>query len=326
MIPNKRTMKKDYKDWLFSGGMLADPVLGSGSGHSMAQQLAEMINTPNVTVYDKAIDSVYLNTHTGGSQLHHLVDGQHDIFGAFDAAAKALPNDSTWQEVMGTAQHLGKDLFSVSGLPVVSLEPSQYQTMSTWMNEHLHVPKSWLGDLLQINGLELFSGILSVVAVVVGCKQSDVKQLAELAAASGLAGMLTANPIGLCAAAIALVLAWKQRGQTSKELGKGLLVGAGTAGAAMTAGSAAIALLGGGFLPAIGGILLSVVVGLYVRRFLTNKLYTTPTPSPEEPKRLELRWEIPELTPAQIDVWRAMLSHPYPMSEDAKKFLRDALS
>lgn len=317
-------MKKDYKDWLFSGGMLANPVLGSGSGHSMAQQLAEMINTPNVTVYDKAIDSVYLNTHTGGSQLHHLVDGQHDIFGAFDAAAKALPNDSTWQEVMGTAQHLGKDLFSVSGLPVVSLEPSQYQAMSTWMNEHLHVPKSWLGDLLQINGLELFSGILSVVAVVVGCKQGEVKQLAELAAASGLAGMLTANPIGLCAAAIALVLAWKQCG-CSPELGKGLLVGGGTAGAAMAAGSAAVAMLGTGFLPAIGGILLSVVVGLYVRRFLVGKLYSGEQTPGEEQKR-QTAWEVPEMSPAEVDVWRAMLEYPKEISPEVRRMLQEALN
>ena len=122
-------MKQEHSSPLFTGGLLADPVLGSGSGHSLAQQLAGFINTPNTTVYDKAIDSVYLSTHTGGSQLHHLVDGQHDIFGAFEAAARALPDDSTWQEVMGTAYHLGKDLFAVSGLPVVSLRPEQFQSM-----------------------------------------------------------------------------------------------------------------------------------------------------------------------------------------------------
>ena len=315
-------MKQEHSNHLFNGGLLADPVLGSGSGHSLAQQLAGFINTPNTTVYDKAIDSVYLSTHTGGSQLHHLVDGQHDIFGAFDAAAKALPNDSTWQEVMGTAQHLGKDLFSVSGLPVVSLEPSQYQTATLWLNEHLHIPKSWLGDLLQINGLELFSGVLSLAAVVIGCKQGDVKQLSELAAASGLAGMLTANPIGLCAAAIALVLAWKQRG-TSGELGKGLVVGAGTAGAALLAGSGAAALLGAGFLPALGGILLSVVIGFYVRKFLVNKLYQPNRQCHHEP--LALEWQVPELTPAQVDVWRAMLAYPTPMSPEVRRMLRDAL-
>lgn len=262
-------MKNGIRETIFTGGMLGDAVLGSGSGHALAQQLAAAINTPNCTVYDKAIDSVYLNTHMGGSQLHHLVDGQHDIFGAFEAAARALPGDGLWQEVLGTAQHLGKDLFSVSGLPVVSLEPGQYQAMSGWLQEHLHVPGRWLGDLLQINGLELFSGMLSVAAVVLGCRQADAQRLAELSAASGLAGMLTANPIGLCAALIALVLAWKQKG-ASPELGKSLLVGAGSAGAALAAGSS-VAALGSGVVASIGGVLFSVVVGMYVRRFLLQR-------------------------------------------------------
>ncbi len=254
-------------------GLLADPVLGSASGHGLAQRLAELINTPNTTVYDKAIDSVYLSLHTGGSKLHHLVDGQHDIFGAFEAAAKARPDDSLWQELMGTAQHLGKDLFSVSGLPVVSLEPGQFHAMSSWLNEHLHIPREWLGDMLQINALELFSGILATAAVVIGCKQADVKKLAELAASSGLAGALAANPISMCAAAIALTMAWKQQQEGSAGLKRGLLVGAGTSGAAMATGTA-VAALGSGALCTVGGVALSLVVGIYTHRFLSRKVYS----------------------------------------------------
>ncbi|MBQ5666275.1 MAG: hypothetical protein IIV41_10510 [Akkermansia sp.] len=254
-------------------GLLADPVLGSASGHGLAQRLAELINTPNTTAYDKAIDSVYLSLHTGGSKLHHLVDGQHDIFGAFEAASKALPDDTLWQEVMGTAQHLGKDLFSVSGLPIVSLEPGQFHAMSTWLSEHLHIPKDWLGDMLQINSLELFGGVLSTAAVVVGCKQRDVKKLAELAASSGLAGALAANPISMCAAAIALTMAWKQQQEGSAGLKQGLLVGAGTSGAAMATGTA-VAALGSGALCTVGGVALSLVVGIYTHRFLSRKVYS----------------------------------------------------
>lgn len=279
-------------------GLLADPALGSASGHGLAQRLAELINTPNTTVYDKAIDSVYLSLHTGGSKLHHLVDGQHDIFGAFEAASKALPDDSLWQEIMGTAQHLGKDLFSVSGLPVVSLEPGQFHAMSTWLNEHLHIPKDWLGDMLQINSLELFSGVLSTAAVVVGCKQKDVKKLAELAAASGLAGALAANPISMCAAAIALTMAWKQQQEGSAELKRGLLVGAGTSGAAMATGTA-VAALGSGALCTVGGVALSLVVGIYTHRFLSRKIYSGKL----------LSWR---LWLARINVWcrsRAHLFH-----------------
>lgn len=312
------------KQSLLTGGMLGDAALGSGSGHALAQQLAAFINTPNTTVYDKAIDSVYLSTHTGGSQLHHLVDGQHDIFGAFEAAAQALPGDSLWQEVMGAAQHLGKDLFSVSGLPVVSLEPGQYQAMSVWLQEHLHVPGRWLGDLLQINGLELFSGVLSVAAVVVGCRQADAQRLAELSAASGLAGMLTANPIGLCAAAVALVLAWKQQG-VSPELGKSLLLGAGSAGAALAVGST-VAMLGSGLLSALGGVVLSVVVGMYVRRFLVQRLGVAAAPvHPQEALDALPEWKVPDMSPVDLDVWREMLNYPCRMDDDVRRMLQQAL-
>ena len=44
----------------------------------------------NKDIYDSAIDSVYNATHVGGSQLHHIVVGQHTIWGAFKAAKDAL--------------------------------------------------------------------------------------------------------------------------------------------------------------------------------------------------------------------------------------------
>lgn len=254
--------EKKRHPYIFTGGLMAEPALASDSAEAAMRILAEVINTPNTTVYDKAIDSVYLQTHVGGSQLHHLIDGQHDIFGAFEAASQALPNDSLWQELMGTVHHLSKDLFSVSGLPVVSLKPDSYHAAGAWVSENLHISKGWLGDLLQINGLELFSGVLSVCAVVIGCKQADMRRLAELAAASGLTGMLAANPIALCAASIALVMAWKHRSNAG-DLGKSLIVGAGTAGVTLGVGSALAAMgISLGLLPALGSILLSVVLGL----------------------------------------------------------------
>ena len=81
----RRQEQMNGQQTLLTGGMLGDAALGGAAGHGVAQQLAEWINTANTTAYDKAIDSVYLSTHVGGSQLHHLLDGQHDIFGAFDS-------------------------------------------------------------------------------------------------------------------------------------------------------------------------------------------------------------------------------------------------
>ena len=307
-----------FRQGVFAGGLLADTAWGGVQGHTRAQTLAAVINTPNVTVYDKAIDSVYLSTHVGGSRLHHLLDGQHDIFGAFEAASKALPDDSLWQEVLGTAQHLGKDLFSVSGLPVVSVNPDTYAKMSNWAHDHLHISKRWLGDLLQINGMELFSGMLAAAAVVVGYHQADIHQLSELCATSGLAGVLSANPIGLCAAAVSLALAWKCSTAPSAEIGKGLLVGAGTAGSVSLVGTGLAALgLGAGLLPAVAGICLSVVTGLYVRRFLSEQLYA-PAADKRESERQPFvpQWVVPELDEFDMLARRIFFKLPYSVSPE----------
>ncbi len=299
---------------LFTGGMLGDATLGGAEGHSIAQQLAEWINTANTTVYDKAIDSVYLSTHVGGAQLHHLVDGQHDIFGAFDAASKALPDDTLWQEVLGTAQHLGKDLFSVSGLPVVSLDPASYANASQWLQEHLLIPKQWLGDLLQINGLELFTGVLTTAAVVVGCQQADTQQLAELASASGLAGILSANPIGMIAAVIALVMARKSCQEGDTALRDGLVIGAGTAGTTALVGAGLTALLpSGALLPALGGVVLSVTLGMYARKFLTHALAGK---EGTRPQRTENHWHLPSSEELDTLAQRIVDRIPCPIPRD----------
>ena len=312
---------KTHRPYIFAGGLMAGPALASDSADTAMRVLAELINTPNTTVYDKAIDSVYLQTHTGGSQLHHLIDGQHDIFGAFEAASRALPGDSLWQELMGTVHHLAKDLFSVSGLPVVSLKPESYHAATTWVSTNCHISKGWIGDLLQINALELFSGVLSVCAVVIGCKQADMQQLAELSAASGLAGLLAANPIALCAAAIALVMAWKHR-SSSADLGKSLLVGAGTAGVTLGIGSALAAMgISLGLLPALGAILLSAVLGFYVRRFLVAKLY-----GKEQSKPDKTASPAPIIPQKPLMTWSATAEPPLRTSPEIRAWLHKALS
>lgn len=309
------------RNGVFYGGMLADACLDTAPGHSVASQLAGWINTANTTPYDKAIDSVYLQTHVGGAQLHHLIDGHHDILGAFDAASRALPNDSTWQEVVGTAHHLGKDLFSVSGVPLFSVEPDTYHSTSAWLHDTFAVPKSWLGDLLQVNGLELFAGVLAAAAVVVGYQQADVHRLAELSGASGLAGALSANPLGLCAGAVALVMAWKMRHDPA-ALGRAALVGAGTVGAVELVGAGLGALgLGGGLLPTLGGLALSVVVGLYARKFLSSALHTNGAPhAPRE------QWTPPELPDNQLMSRLSMLTWDYPVSDEIRAVIQRRLS
>ena len=141
--------------------LLVNAMSASTTGAALDTLLARSINTANSTVYDRAIDSVYLSAHTGGSHLHHLLDGQHDLAGAFAAAQAVAPNDSLTHQVLGTAHHLSKDLFSVMGLPVLSLNPKTYCDSADWMQQHLGLSKAWQADLLQINGMELLGGSLA---------------------------------------------------------------------------------------------------------------------------------------------------------------------
>ena len=305
--------KDRWKQNLFYGGMLTDAALDTEAGHSIATQLAHWLNGPNTSVYDKAIDSVYLQTHVGGASLHHLIDGQHNILGAFKAAAGAMPDDALWQEVTGMAHHLGKDMFSVGGLPLFSLEPQTYHAASGWLHDTLHLPKAWLGDLMQVNGLELFAGLLSAAAVIVGYQKADIGRLSELAGASGLAAMLSANPIAMASAAVALVLAWKGR-ESAVDIGKGMLIGTGSAVSVQAVGAGLGVLgLGGGLLPALGCVAVSAAVSLYVRNLLSTHLHhEQPEPNPAPVDSL---WQLPDVQ-AAIDAKRAMFSFPIDISPD----------
>lgn len=295
------TRNETWKSGLFAGGMLTDAALDTSPGHQVASTLAHWLNGPNTTVYDKAIDRVYLQTHVGGSSLHHLIDGQHDMVGAFRAAANALPDDSLWQEIAGTARHLGKDLFSVSGLPLFSLEPQTYHQASGWLRDTFHLPKAWLGDFLQVNGLEMFAGFLSASAVVLGYQQQDIGRLAELGGASGLAAALSANPMAMAAAAVALVLAWKGRAN-AVQVARGACIGAGSAAAVQAVGAGlGLAGLGSGLLPALGCVAVSVVVGLYARNLLASHIGNSAQAVSPVKTLPAVAWQLPDIARASLE-------------------------
>lgn len=239
------------------------------SSKCIEQWLASVINTANTTPYDKAIDSAYLNTHLGGSNLHHLIDGQHDIIGAFKAASDALPDDSLMSEIFGTASHLLKDLFSVSGLPVISLKPNIYNQSSTWISEHLGISKSWQGDLLQINGLELFGGTLSIVSSIFALKKDDKKLLSEICTSSFLVGIGSANPIALVASIVAFAYCIKKK-SNKLDLLEGVCKGLGSTGTVLAVGTIC-APITSGILSSMLLLIISIILANIVRNFIGQK-------------------------------------------------------
>ena len=254
--------------------LLINALSASRSGHTLDSMLAHAINTPNTTIYDRAIDSAYLSTGVGGSHLHHLVDGHHDLVGAFEAARAATPHGSLGSEVLGTAHHLAKDLFSVMGLPVVSIKPDAYAHSSSWIQNHLGISKGWQADFLQINGMELLGGGLAAAAVVLGAQRGDVHSLFEVAGSSGLAGTLAANPIAMMAGSVALIMAllMRKNGERWTPHLQRAGVGIACSATAIAAGSLLGGLAGGGVLPLAASLALSLTAGIAVRQWLLSRM------------------------------------------------------
>lgn len=259
----------ESKKNILASAIAAQAWNATTSSKSVEQWLASVINTANTTAYDKAIDSVYLNTHLGGAKLHHLIDGQHDIIGAFKAASDALPDDSLLSEIFGTAGHLLKDLFSVSGIPIISINPDTYRQNSTWISEHLGVSKSWQGDLLQINALELFGGTLSIVSSIFALKKDDKKLLSEICASSFISGIACANPIALIASIVALAYSIKKKSNKA-DLLEGFCKGLGGTGTVFAIGTICSP-LASGVLSSIILLVISIIAANLVRNFIGNK-------------------------------------------------------
>ena len=255
---------------LLAGSIQLNALTASGSGGVLDRIMAHCINTPNTTGYDKAIDAAYLAHRTGGSHLHHLVDGHHDLFGAFMAARDVSPSDSLASEVFGTAAHLSKDLFSKMGLPAFSVDATAYQSGASWIEKHIGLSREWQADLLQINGMELFSGALSTACVVLGSQKGDAAALIEMAAGTGLSSVLAANPLSMVAACVALVLAIQHR-KTLKH-GEGIqraTVGAGGSGAAILTGTVLGGFAATGVLPLAISCVLALVAGITARKVIS---------------------------------------------------------
>ncbi len=262
--------------------LLATALTASQTGSALDRVIAGLVNTANTNCYDRAVDGIYLSTHVGGSHLHHLLDGRHDLVGAILAARDACPQDTLGQAVWGAAHHLAKDSCSVMGLPVTSLDPGVYERSSGWIQQHLGIPLSWQADFMQINGTELLAGSLAAVAVVMGVRRRDAHSLMELAGGVGLGAMLAANPIAILAAAIALTAGLSRaRGEDCLALAHRSAVGAAATGTAILTGN----LLGGfaavGYGPLALSLIISLAAGLLIRRVLLGnwRQHVAPTQS-----------------------------------------------
>ncbi|WP_462409373.1 hypothetical protein [Neobacillus sp. Marseille-QA0830] len=199
------------------------------AGHSLAKWMAQQFNY-NFDEYDQAIDSVYNQTHVGGSAFHHLLDGQHTVWGAFRAVQNVKADDSFVTEFLQAGEHLLRDVASVSGInPFFSLTSHQLDALSQLVMP-FGISKPFLVDALTVNGPELLGGTIAMLSTLMVGKKKDPACLSRLSGAYLLSSVASGNPVLFPVAASSLVYSIV-KSDSKKEVifqgGKGAIVSGG---------------------------------------------------------------------------------------------------
>jgi hypothetical protein len=239
-------------------GLDAGLVTGS---HSLAQWMAKEFNH-NFDDYDRAIDAVYNRTNVGGSGYHHLLDGQHSVWGAFHAVKDVKADDSFLTEFIQAGEHLLRDVTSVSGInPFFSLSPDQLDTL-TGLVQPFGISKPFLVDALTVNGPELLGGTIALLSTLLVGKRRDPAAVSKLSGAYILSSISSGNPALFPIAAGGLVYSLvksENRQEAMIQGGKGAIV----SGGALLAGG----LIGG---PVWIGCLASIAAALSLNYAIEN--------------------------------------------------------
>ena len=191
-------------------GLLAVPY-----GKQLERFFSKIIEeTPSI--YDKAIDKFYNETHIAG-HLHRLFDGSHSPIKMWEKVKETLPNDSNFEELKNYFISMAKDLQTPMGIPLHNIENIEaYKSLASQISNTFLIKKQWLYDFQSVDVLEVLSSTIGVVALFFGWKKKDKEEFAELCASLGLAGAVGANPFLLIIALIALAKSYTQNKNKNK--------------------------------------------------------------------------------------------------------------
>ena len=230
-------------------------IIAGEQGHNLAQWLAKTFNH-NFDAYDAAIDSVYNQTHIGGSAYHHLLDGQHSIWGAFKAVQGVKTDDSWATELGQAAEHLVRDTASIGGInPFFSLSPEQFDKLGSIVSS-VGISKEYFADALTINGPELLGGSVALISSIIMGKKAQPERLSYFSGGCLMSALASTNPMLLPIAAGSMAYAIyraENKKQVLVQAGKGSLV----SGAALLVSS----LVGGpAWLGCVAGFMAAVAI------------------------------------------------------------------
>ena len=202
------------------------------------------------TIYDRAMDATYIDTHIGGG-LHRMFDGGHTIPGAFEAVRNASPDDNIFQEAAGLLQALARDATTPMGLPLVNWDQDTFNGLTDTLGG-LGISRDWLIDLVNYDAVELVGSSIGVVAIALNWNNEDIEEFTTIVGGMGLSAAVGANPLLLIVTIVALAKAFHTARKTGdwKEFTDGLAKGGICTGAVLlvtstVSGPAVVVLLTG---------------------------------------------------------------------------------
>lgn len=252
--------------WLFDSTSERTAQLFAAAQGLVASDLSPQLNDlvqaavkGKATIYDKAMDAVFIETGIGG-KFHRLFDGGHTISGAFRAAHDASPDDTVVQEALGAIQGLLRDVSTPMGLPLATWDKETFDAVAASLESTFGIPKSWFYDLNTYDVGELMGATVGVVSLVFGWNNAETESFASLATGMGMSAAVSANPLLLAVSVVTFGRAFHKANHADEyvELAEGGLKGAIGIGASL----GAIALVGVAGGPAGVALLAGVTAGV----------------------------------------------------------------
>ena len=234
-------------------GLMANPQI-SRELNNWLQSLVK----GSATIYDKAMDNVTPNAAQIWSNKHRQFDGGHTLWGAFQAARDASPNDSIFEEAAGLLQALARDATTPRGLPLVTWDPDTFNSLANTLKQ-AGISRDWLNDLVTYDAVELIASSIGILAVALNWNNDDVEEFSGLVSGMGLSAVVSANPLMLVVTVVALARAFHIARKTGdwKEFTDGLIKGGICTGAVLLVTSSS--LVSG---PAVVVLLTGICVGI----------------------------------------------------------------
>ena len=222
----------------------AQGLLASALSADLNAMLQDMVNG-SATIYDKAMDAVYLETRIGGGN-HRIFDGGHTIAGAIEAVRGASPDDTVIQEALGFLEAMFKDMTTPKGLPLANWDPAMYERVALYLQTNFGISRDWFYDINSYDAAELLGGVVGVMATALCWNRADTEEFAKLVGGMGVSAAISANPLLLTVTVAALAKAFHKAHVAGEyaEFVDGHLKGGMVSGASMAA-VAQVSVLGG---------------------------------------------------------------------------------